>query len=142
MGEINAERFEFADENQEIVKENSETLEFDVTVEVSVESPGGDDDQPCDDRTSDNQASKVIPSNAESPAMAMGSGYQMLSQSMCLLAQNAVNAQKQLTTAQQTATTKELQQVIWPKPQPSPLNSQKSLENLQGIIAILTSLSK
>ena len=142
MGEINSERFESADENQEIVAENSETLEFDVAVEVSVESPRGNDDQPGDDRTSDNQASTVIPSNAESPAMARGSAYQMLSQSMCLLAQNAVNAQKQLTTTQQTATTQELQQFIGPKPQPSPLNSQNSLENLQGIIAILTSLSK
>ncbi len=130
MGDINSERFEFGD----------------VTVDVQIDSPGIDDDQPYADRTSDSQTSTVtstvVPSNAESPAMAMGSSYEMLSQSMCLLALNAVNTQKQLTMTQQTVTNQELQQAIAPKPQPSTLTYQNSLDSLQGIVAVLTSLSK
>ncbi|GBF82100.1 RebB family R body protein [Aphanothece sacrum] len=144
MTEINSEKLDLGDHNRERTEVTSEIFEFgDVTVEVQVETRV-DDDQPCDEEPSDQPTltPTVIPSNAESPAMAMGSGYQMFSQSMSMLVQNAVDAQQQLTITQQTATSQELQQFIWPKAIASPLNSQNSLDNLQGIIAMLTSLSK
>ncbi|MGK7941423.1 MAG: RebB family R body protein [Crocosphaera sp.] len=113
-----------------------------IEIEVQQDSPGVNQEQPLENNPSDNQACDPISSHTESPEIAMGSSYQMFSQSMSLLAQNAVNVQKQLTMTQQTATNKEIKQFIPLKPQSSTSNSQKSLDNLQGIIGILKSLSE
>lgn len=131
MGEIKTERFEFGDN---------------VTVELEIEASPVEEEPIVNQPASNNQESSaiptVIPTTGESPAMALGNGYQMFSQSMSLLAQNAVNAQQQLTVTQQTATHQELKRVISSQIQPSNSKSQDSLASLQGIIAMLTSLSQ
>lgn len=131
MGEISTESFQFDDG---------------VTVEVTIDSGTVDEKQPVDEPDSDNEApsavSTAMPANAESPAMAMGNGYQIFSQSMSLLAQNAVNIQQQLTMTQQTTVHQELQRVIFPTVPQTNVNSQNSLESLQGIIAMLSSPNK
>ena len=144
MSEINSERSEFVDENEVIIKENQEQLEFDVEVEVSFECPEENDDKPCKEDNCDKQTSAAVSSNVESLSVpvAVGSSYQMFSQSMCLLAQNAVNNQMQLTNAQQTATSQELQQVISSQSQQLSLKPLNASGSLQDIISLLTSLSK
>ena len=118
----------------------SQSYEFDdITVEVQIENAPTETPETSEQDHSP-VTPTVVPSGGDSPAMAMGNGYQMFSQSMCLLAQNAVNAQQQLTLSQQTATTQELQKVIQTQMVPSTLNSYESLDQLQGIMAILTSL--
>ncbi len=142
MGDIYSQNNEFGDENFETEEVISQRYEFDdITVEVQIEN-APTDKTPTSEPSEATVKPTVMPSGGESPAMAMGNGYQMFSQSMCLLAQNAVNAQQQLTISQQTATTQELQKVIQTQVLPSTLNSYDSLDQLQGIMAILTSLKQ
>lgn len=140
MGDIYSESYEFGDENFETEEVISQRYEFDdITVEVQIENAPTENTETSEPDPAP-MAATVFPSAGESPAMAMGNGYQMFSQSMCLLAQNAVNSQQQLTLSQQTATSQELQKVIQTQMVPSTLNSHESLDQLQGIMAILTSL--
>ena len=143
MSDTNSARSEFIDENEVVIEENPEQLEFDVEVEVSFECPEDNDDKPVKEDNCDKQNSAATSSNVESLSVpvAAGSSYQMFSQSMCLLAQNAVNNQMQLTTAQQTVTSQDLQQVISSQSQKLALRPQNSQGSLQDIISILTSLS-
>ncbi|MDJ0599490.1 MAG: RebB family R body protein [Crocosphaera sp.] len=142
MGDIYSESYEFDEENSETGEVISERYEFDdMTIEVQIENAPTENTQ-TSEQADATVVPTVVPSGGESPAMAMGNGYQMFSQSMCLLAQNAVNAQQQLTMSQQTATTQELQKVIQTQILPSTLNSYESLDQLQNIMAVLTSLKQ
>ncbi len=141
MGDIYSQSYEFGDEDFESEEVSSQKFEFDdITVEVQIQPESKTEETPTSKPSNSTVNATVIPSGGESPGMAMGNGYQMFSQSMCLLAQNAVNAQQQLTLSQQTATTQELQQVIQTQMMPSTLNSYESLDKLEGIMAVLKSL--
>jgi hypothetical protein len=115
-----------------MAKGTSQSPECIPEIHVEIEFEGTDKEKTSSISEAVAQASVAVV--AQSPAMAEGSLYQIISQATSLSAQNAVNYQKQLTITQQTTTCHDVVKVLFPKTKRSNLSTLKTLQEFITLV--------